>query len=71
VTGVAAKSGAERMREVRRRRRDGYRCVTVEVHESELDWLVSRGLLPADRRDDMPAVIDALHGHLEASMRDQ
>ena len=36
-------AAAERMRRHRQRRRDGLRCLTVEVRESEIDTLVRMG----------------------------
>jgi hypothetical protein len=39
---------AERMRRHRERRRDGLRCVTIELRETEIDALVRNGFLKAD-----------------------
>jgi hypothetical protein len=35
---------AERMRRHRQRRRDGLRCLTVELRDREIDELIRRGL---------------------------
>jgi hypothetical protein len=59
-TEGAMGGSAERMRRCRARRRAGFRCFTVELHRSEIDTLVRRGLLRADERADEGAVVDAL-----------
>jgi hypothetical protein len=40
----------------------------VEVHRSENDTLVHRGLLRADERDDEGAVVDALSHYIEQTL---
>ena len=39
---------AERMRRHRQRRRDGLRCLMVELRETEIDALIGIGLLKAE-----------------------
>jgi hypothetical protein len=56
------------MRRCRARRRAGYRCFTIELHHSEVDELIHRGLLRGDDRDDHGAVIDALSQHIEQTL---
>jgi hypothetical protein len=46
----ASRSSAARMTRHRERRRQGTRCVTVDVSESELDALVVRGYLSEGER---------------------
>jgi hypothetical protein len=58
-----------RMRLHRERRRDGMRCLTVEVHDSEVDALVRRGFLAAEARHDANAIADAFYAHLERTLR--
>ena len=55
---------AERMRRHRERRRDGLRCLWIELHEMELDALVRAGLLEPQSRHDENAIADALYAHL-------
>ena len=43
---------AERMRRHRQRRRDGLRCLIVELRETEIDVLIQKGLLKAEMRND-------------------
>jgi hypothetical protein len=47
---IARSPDAERMRRHRERRRDGLRCLVVELRETEIDVLVQRGLLNAGAR---------------------
>jgi hypothetical protein len=61
-------AAAERMRRHRERRRDGLRCVVVELRETEIDELVRRKLLEADARNDLYAVRDALHAHFDRTL---
>jgi|HubBroStandDraft_6_1064221.scaffolds.fasta_scaffold617245_3 hypothetical protein len=58
-------AGAQRMARHRSRRRNGLRCITIEVRETEIDALVRRGRLSRDRRADRIAVRNALHALLE------
>ncbi len=62
------RSGAARMRLHRHRRRQGIRCVTIELHEVEVEALVRKGWLKTEMRHDPAALIEALHGHLGYSL---
>src|SRR5271157_2612704 len=55
--------GAERMRAARRRRRDGLRCIPLEIRDDEIEALVKAGLLASDARNDR-AVIAAAMGKM-------
>jgi hypothetical protein len=57
------------MRRRRARRRAGYRCLTIEIHDTEIDALVHRGLLGVDERDQEGAVIVALSDYIERTSR--
>jgi hypothetical protein len=50
-TTPASRSSAARMTRHRERRRQGTRCVTVDVSQSELDALVVRGYVSEEERD--------------------
>ena len=65
VTGTAA---AERMRRHRQRRRDGLRCLVIELRETEVDELICKGLLKPETRKDTSAIIDALYAHLDHTL---
>jgi hypothetical protein len=47
--GPRRSPAAERMRRHRQRRRDGLRCLVIELRETEIDVLVQKGLLKAER----------------------
>ena len=59
---------AERMRRHRERRRDGMRCLWLELRDTEIDALVQRGLLKQETRHDQNAIADALYDHLERTL---
>ena len=59
---------AERMRRHRERRRDGLRCVLIELRETEIDVLVHKGLLKSETRNDPSAVIEALYAFLDRTL---
>jgi hypothetical protein len=67
-TEASRAGSAVRMRRCRARRRAGFRCYVIELHRSEIDTLVRRGLLPADEREDEGAVVDALGQHIEQTL---
>ena len=48
---------AERMRQHRERRRQGLRCLLIEISETEIEGLIRKGLLPAEMRNDVGAVM--------------
>jgi len=56
---------AERMRRHRERRREGLRCLTIEIHEEEIDVLVQKGLLKEETRNDPNAIVKALYVHFD------
>jgi hypothetical protein len=59
---------AERMRLHRERRRNGMRCLTIELHETEIDALIRKGLLKSETRNDPSAVNDALYAFFDAKL---
>jgi hypothetical protein len=61
-------TAAERMRRHRERRRNGMRCLTIELHETEIDTLIGKGVLRADARNDQYAICQALYGHLQRTL---
>jgi hypothetical protein len=70
VTDNAARStpGAVRMRAHRQRRKSGLICVTIELRETEVTELIRRKLLNADARNDVHAIRNAVHRHLDESL---
>jgi hypothetical protein len=59
---------AKRMRRHRERRRHGYRCVTIELCETEIDALVARRLLKHETRNNEGAILDALYALLDRTL---
>ena len=59
---------AERMRQHRERRRQGLRCLLIEISETEIEGLIRKGLLPAEMRNDVGAVMSALYEHLDRTL---
>jgi hypothetical protein len=64
-TELTKSPAAERMRRHRERRRDGLRCLTIELRETEIDVLLGK---KADARNDPDAIRDALYAHLERTL---
>ena len=61
-------AAAERMRRHRQRRRDGLRCLVIELRETEIDELIRKGLLKPETRNDTAAIIEALYAHLVTTL---
>jgi hypothetical protein len=63
-TTAAASPSAERTRRHRERRRQGTRCVTVDINQGERDALVVRGYLSERERDNGAALKKAIEAVL-------
>ena len=61
-------AAAERMRLHRERRRQGLRCVTIQLFETEIDALIREGLLRHEMRNDPGAICGALYAYLDRSL---
>ena len=61
-TTPASRSSAARMTRHRERRRQGTRCVTVDVSQSERDALVLRGYFVRRRTGQCAAIKKAIEG---------
>jgi hypothetical protein len=69
ATAPATRSAAaERMRLHRERRRQGLRCLRIELHVTEIEALVGLGLLKAEMGDDPGEVSVALYEHLNRTL---
>jgi hypothetical protein len=60
TSSAATRSSPERSRRHRERRRQGTRCVMVDVNRGELDALVVRGYLTEEERDNGGAIKKAI-----------
>ena len=65
---AAPSAAAERMRRHRQRRRDGLRCLMIELRETEIDALIRKGLLPPGNRHDYDSVQSALYAVLDRAL---
>jgi hypothetical protein len=65
---VTPTPAAVRMRRYRGRRRDGLRCLTIELRETEVAELINRGFLRPDARKEQTAVLDALYAFLDRNL---
>jgi hypothetical protein len=59
---------AERMRAHRQRRREGLRCLTIELRETEINALARNGFLKTDARNDLRSIEVALYEFLERTL---
>jgi hypothetical protein len=59
---------AIRMRLYRDRRRKNLRCVAIELRETEIDWLIRRGLLNREKRNDPVALKHALYAFFDHTL---
>jgi hypothetical protein len=59
-------SGAIRMARSRARRRNGLRCVTIEVRDREITAFIRSGHLARQRRNDLKAIAHAVHKLLDS-----
>ena len=59
---------AARMRLHRERRRQGLRCLMIELRETEIDVLITKGLLNSEMRHDPRVVREALYSHLDQTL---
>jgi hypothetical protein len=59
---------AERMRAHRQRRRDGLRCLMIELRETEIDALIRKGLLKPETRYNSTALREALYAVLDGTL---
>jgi hypothetical protein len=56
------------MRRHRKLRRDGLRCLTVQLRETEIDMLICKALLEPEMRNNRIAIITALHAHFDQTL---
>ena len=71
-TTPASRSSVSRMKHHRERSRQGTRCVTVEVSQSERDALIVRGYLSEEDRDNGAAIkkgIEAVLSDIELDLQ--
>jgi hypothetical protein len=62
---------ATRMRRSRERRRDGLRCLRIEIRATDFDALVHRGFLKSDACNERNAIVEGLYRFLEQTLGDR
>jgi hypothetical protein len=65
---ISRSPAAARMRRHRERRRQGLRCLIIELRETEIDVLVGKGLLSSETRHDSHVVRQALYAYLDQTL---
>jgi hypothetical protein len=60
---------AERMRLHRERKKNGMRCLMIELRETEIDALIRKGFLKADTRNDTSEIIDAIYAYFDRELK--
>ena len=65
---LSTSGAAVRMRRHRQRRRDGLRCLNVELRETEIDALIQKGFLNNVMRNDPGTIMDALYAFLDSTL---
>jgi hypothetical protein len=69
VSDVTKRSpAAERMRLHRERKKNGMRCLMIELRETEIDALIQKGFLKPDTCNDTSAIVDALYAWFEREL---
>jgi hypothetical protein len=61
-------AAAKRMRRYRQRRRDGLRCLTIQLRETEIEAPIHKGLLKFEMRHSKNAIINALHDFFDLTL---
>ena len=67
-TKTAREGAAERMRRSRQRRRNGFLCYRLELHDREIEGLVRRGLLLASEQTNRNAIMKAMYAFVDRTL---
>ena len=59
---------AERMRLHRERKKNGMRCLMIELRETEIDALIRKGFLKPDARNNRSAIVDAIYAYFDCEL---
>jgi hypothetical protein len=54
--------------EIVERKKNGMRCLMIELRETEINALIAKKLLKGEMRNDISAIIDALYLFLEQEL---
>ena len=59
---------AVRMRRHRKLRREGLRCLMIQLRETEIEALIYRGLLKPEMRNSRTAILNAMHAFFDITL---
>lgn len=68
AAALARSSAAERMKLHRERKKNGMRCVMIELRNEEIEALIAKRLLKPEMRNDREAIAEALYGWFEGEL---
>jgi hypothetical protein len=68
TTATTISAAAKRMRLHRERRSLGLRCLTIMLHEAEIDALICNGFLNFETRNDPNAICAALYNLFDRTL---
>jgi hypothetical protein len=63
ANSIIRSPAAERMRAYRERIKNGMRCVTLELRDTEISALISRHFLKAEKRTDTAGIGEAIYAY--------
>ena len=69
VEPINRSPAADRMRLHRERKKNGMRCLMIELRETEIDVLIRKGFLTADTRNDTSEIIDAIYAYFDRELK--
>jgi hypothetical protein len=69
VEPINRSPAADRMRLHRERKKNGMRCLMIELRETEIDALIRKGFLTADTRNDTSEIIDAIYAYFDRELK--
>ncbi len=65
---VGSSLSAARMRRHRERRRDGLRCLVIELRATEIDALIDKGFLKPETRNEGKSITEALYAFFDKTL---
>ena len=69
VEPINRSPAAERMRLHRERKKNGMRCLMIELRETEIDALIRKGFLKSDTRNDTAGITDAIYAYFDRELK--
>ena len=69
VEPINRSPAADPMRLHRERKKNGMRCLMIELRETEIDVLIRKGFLTADTRNYTSEIIDAIYAYFDRELK--